>query len=203
MSIKQRLVGAVVLVAAAVVFLPMIFDGPRPNDGGTRTVDLALPASEPAVQVDIDSGESVATGTAASGAPTAAEAKPGADTVQTPPATKAPTAGAATQPDQAIARSQPKSAATPKPEPVGESPLASKAGWAVQAGSFSDPDHAQALAKRLQKKGLSAFVQRYSGAGRTLYRVRVGPYPERIDAERQAPAVAAAAGGPTKVVPTP
>lgn len=197
-SIKQRLVGAVVLVAAAVIILPMIFDGPRPDSTATRTVPLPLPASEPAVELDIDSGQPVSSAGAAIQSVPVQNAK-SADARKTSPAPATSVTGS----DGSSAPTTPTAAAESASPTVGDSPLASKPGWAVQAGSFSDPDHAEALANRLQGKGLSAFVQRHTAAGRTLYRVRVGPYPQRIDAERQAPAVAAAAGGPTKVVPTP
>jgi cell division septation protein DedD len=42
-SLKQRLVGAVVLVALAVIFLPMLVKGPAP-DSGVSDVALDVPA---------------------------------------------------------------------------------------------------------------------------------------------------------------
>ena len=42
-SLKQRLVGATVLVALAVIFLPMLVKGPAP-DSGVSDVSLAIPA---------------------------------------------------------------------------------------------------------------------------------------------------------------
>ena len=43
-ALKQRLIGAVVLVALAVIFLPMLIKGPAP-DSGVSDVPLAVPAS--------------------------------------------------------------------------------------------------------------------------------------------------------------
>ena len=42
-SLKQRLVGAIVLIALAVIFLPMLVKGPAP-DSGVSDVSLAIPA---------------------------------------------------------------------------------------------------------------------------------------------------------------
>jgi Uncharacterized protein conserved in bacteria len=43
-SLKQRLIGAIVLVALAVIFLPMLVKGPAP-DSGVRDVPLKAPAA--------------------------------------------------------------------------------------------------------------------------------------------------------------
>ena len=43
-SLKQRLIGAAVLVALAVIFLPMLVQGPAP-DSGAADVPLSMPAT--------------------------------------------------------------------------------------------------------------------------------------------------------------
>lgn len=78
-SLKQRLVGAVVLIALAVIFLPMLVKGPAP-DSGVSDVPLNVPA-EPKAQGDTQSIDLplTAPGTApaggATGMPTAAPAE--------------------------------------------------------------------------------------------------------------------------------
>jgi cell division septation protein DedD len=78
-SLKQRLVGAVVLVALAVIFLPMLVKGPAPDSGvsdvsldvppeprgagDTRTVDLPL------VAPDAPAGSATGMPTPVTGAP--------------------------------------------------------------------------------------------------------------------------------------
>ena len=42
---KTRLLGAAVLIALAVLFLPMIFSGKSPTSGGDQSVSLAIPAA--------------------------------------------------------------------------------------------------------------------------------------------------------------
>jgi rare lipoprotein A len=48
----------------------------------------------------------------------------------------------------------------------------------IQAGAFADPNNAARLADRLKSSGyLQVFVRQDVIAGRTLYRVRIGPVP--------------------------
>jgi DedD protein len=55
-------------------------------------------------------------------------------------------------------------------------------GWAVQLGSFASRINAQRLVKQLKAKGFSAFVVAGGGSSGKLYRVRVGPQPDRAAA---------------------
>lgn len=54
--------------------------------------------------------------------------------------------------------------------------------WVVQVGSFSSQENATSLVSRLREAGLSAFDERVTSAGSTIYRVRVGPFIDRTDA---------------------
>jgi len=47
--------------------------------------------------------------------------------------------------------------------------------WILQVGSFSNQNNAANLVAKLNKKGLEAFMEKMAGNKRTLYRVRVGP----------------------------
>ena len=55
--------------------------------------------------------------------------------------------------------------------------------WIVQLGSFSSEENAQSLNKKLRKAGYPAFVEPLNKNGQTSYRVRVGPEIKRSDAE--------------------
>ena len=57
-SLKQRLVGAVVLVALAVIFLPMLVKGPAP-DSGVSNVSMRIPAEPAAEGNPANNGDSV------------------------------------------------------------------------------------------------------------------------------------------------
>ncbi len=89
----------------------------------------------------------------------------------------------------------PKGAPSPKPEPpsrAGAEPAKApaKAAEAPRAGSFSvqlaafiDDKGANALAGRLKRAGYPAYTEPYTTSRGTVWRVRVGPYPSREDAE--------------------
>jgi rare lipoprotein A len=63
-----------------------------------------------------------------------------------------------------------------KPAPVTSTPVRT---LFVQAGAFAAPDNAQRLADKLRAEGYTqVFVRDDLIAGRTLYRVRIGPIPD-------------------------
>lgn len=53
----------------------------------------------------------------------------------------------------------------------------------VQAGSFSQEQNANELRDKLLIQGFDAFVEPSNMAGRTLYRVRIGPQASRTEGE--------------------
>lgn len=57
---------------------------------------------------------------------------------------------------------------------------------AVQVGAFADSRAAQALAAQLRNKGFSVYVSPGSQGGEERWRVRVGPFPSRAEAESAA-----------------
>lgn len=60
---------------------------------------------------------------------------------------------------------------------------ASLPSWTVQLGSFSSKENAYSLNEKLKKSGLSGFVDPVTRNGKTSYRVRVGPETEQSDAK--------------------
>src|SRR5690606_29617530 len=76
------------------------------------------------------------------------------------PAPPAPTATPATAPNTAAAPTA----------------AADGARYLLQAGSFSAPGDAEALKARIALLGLSARVEQGNANGKTVYRVRMGPY---------------------------
>jgi cell division septation protein DedD len=89
--------------------------------------------------------------------------------------------------------------ATPKPDPAALTVQTSAApappvatttapgepagnGWAVQVQAVTKREEADALAKRLSAKGYPSFVT-MSGSKPAFYRIRVGKYPNKRDAE--------------------
>ncbi len=74
----------------------------------------------------------------------------------------------------------------------GASRAAPPGAFAVQVAAFTSQERAGALRDRLEPGWPAARVQRAEVAGRTLWRVRVGPYATREEAERQARRLAGA-----------
>jgi cell division septation protein DedD len=161
-ALKQRLIGAVVLVALAVIFLPMLIKGPAP-DSGVSDVPLDVPAT-PGGQYETRELPLVTPGNAPAGGVVGMEDAPAAAPASASEAVPLGTAPAA-------------AAGTMLP--------ASTAGgnYAVNFGAYSTPADADAVIARLKQSSLPAFREPANINGKTAYRVRIGPYAERADAE--------------------
>ncbi len=57
-------------------------------------------------------------------------------------------------------------------------------GWAVQVGSFKSRSNADRLVERLRKQGFPAYMEPLKRNQGTHYRVRIGPYAGKDEAER-------------------
>jgi len=199
-GLKERLVGAAVLVAIAVWLIPWVLDGPEaplettrgslqlpaaeePMPMRTQTLRLgddAEPAAEllPSASVSHDQDEPPVAVESPAPEPPAVEEAPlvAAAEAERPPA--APPAAAAPTPAKT----------PPQPVPAAAAPSGD---WIVQLGSFSDEANARRLAQRSGTFGYKADVSSYRSGGRTLYRVRVGPAKTRAEADATASALKA------------
>ena len=93
-----------------------------------------------------------------------------------------PVRGAAAAVEKPAPVVAPRAAAQPPASKASPTRVASAGGWAVQLGSFASRENAQRLAKQLEGKGYGAFVLEGGGTSGKLYRVRVGPEPDRAAA---------------------
>lgn len=196
-GLKERLVGAAVLVAIAVWLIPWVLDGTE-DGADTQASSLQLPSAEEPMPMrtqtlklgDAASEESAQPAPAPAPAaapppqPAVATAEPVKDKTAAPsqPQPQAETTLAAAVP----AERPPAAAAPPKPEQtkaVGD--------WTVQLGSFSDEANAKRLAQRAGTFGYKAEVSSVRNSGKTLYRVRVGPQATRAAADAAASALKA------------
>ena len=182
-GMKERLIGAVVLVLLGIIIIPLFLKGPAPETPTTQPLTLP-PASATAIQ---EYSLALSPGTAA---PAAAATQAPAVAPNPGPA---PAATPSKAPVQAIQR--PASSAAPAAAP------AATGKWVVQAGSYGSEANAGKAVKALQQHGLHAFISRFQKGKQTFFRVRVGPYTERADADKAVKAVAAAVGGKADVVP--
>ncbi len=179
-GLKQRLIGAAVLVALAVIFLPMLVKGPAPDsgvshlpmrvpeapDGDYKTVDLPLV---------VPSGDVPEGGVLGVPEPDEGDALPTVDTATAPPAA---------QPQPAATAPTGEDATTPpaRPEPM-LPPTAAGGDYAVHFGSFASERDAQLIVRQLDAAGLTAYSEAYTLNGKLAQRVRLGPYASRAEAE--------------------
>jgi DedD protein len=183
-QLKHRLTGAIILVALAVLFVPELLTGP--HKGSERAGSPAtLPPAEPRLPA------------ASEGAPvrsydidlTDAAARPASARAEPPPMAAASATSSAATPGEVPGSITPgaaaRAAAPPAAPASSPGPLAATRapGFAVQLGSFAARDTAERLAADLRARRFAAFVSPVAVDGRRLFRVRVGPLPDRPAAE--------------------
>ncbi len=189
-ALKERIIGAIVLVVFAVLVVPVFLDGPSdhadevseaitlPGQNGqaakNQTIVLPRNRTEP-VPVADSPGTPQPDGNRAQAATT--ESLPGS--ASPPPAT----------------RDNPADATSREPQ-------SSTGMWAVQLGSFSNKQNAEKLAADLRGNGYAAFISRSSTNTGSWHRVRIGPQKDRENAETVARKLAAE-GHKGQVVPHP
>ena len=206
---KQRVVGALVLVVAALWLVPIFLDGPSGTTPTiSETVELPGTASVPMQQKTID----LAARQAEPGdEPPVVRELPAADAVQTPVPEGQPDVRPQSppadepEPSTVAAAGNSRVQEAPPAEPARSDPPPSQPSgdlWAVQLGSFSDAANAEKLAQGLRRDGVAAFIARVESEGKTMHRVRVGPIDGRDAADAQALRLASS-GHPARVVPHP
>lgn len=182
---KQRLLGAVVLVALAVIFLPMLLTGPVertrvdvPLDVPEEPEAIDAPAlPEPDLPAERDPGAELASEPRPlpDEAPAAGSVPPG-EAGPVPEAAGEPAAGDAAEP----------------PEQAADAADTRDGGFAVQVGGFGSRDNALRLRDQLREDDFATWVDEAEVDGRTVYRVRVGPVADRGEAEALAQRLAEA-----------
>jgi len=180
--LKQRLIGAAVLVALAVIFLPMLLTGPDVREAEADAVPLSMP---PTPGQEFETRELPLT------VPEPAPAGGVLGMSGAAPAVPAPAASVAgSVPADAVADLGPPdteggdaAVATDSPA-AGPAPVGAAGGdYVVAVGSFADVANARALAGKLRAAGLPVRADAVPiGAAQGL-RLRVGPYADRAAAE--------------------
>ena len=118
--------------------------------------------------------------------PPAQSATPAPNSAQVPPLAPSPRASAPARDPAAILAD--------RPAPAGAKPAASSAGLAagsgpdpfsyfVQAGAYARTEDADQQKARLAMMGMEGRVTERDQSGRTVYRVRLGPFEKKADAD--------------------
>lgn len=185
---RRRLVGAIVLVTAVAVVLPMVLDSePKPV---SQNVDIQIPA--------LDAGEFKPKGGAPAAGSKGAKAwsDAAAKTEKSEPAPAAnvapPGPRAAPAPKEAPKAESPKSA-PPEPKRAAvdnakDTKESAKSGAAdayiVQVAALSDATKAKQLQKQLAGIGVKSYTEVVTTPTGDVTRVRAGPYATREAAEK-------------------
>jgi DedD protein len=163
-SPKHRIVGAIVLVALVVIFVPMILSGrePPPELKGAREAPPRAEITETRVVVTPVTPDEV-------------QPQEGSETSKVAPPDEPKPVAPAEKP--AVAK---------KPEPAPAKPAAVKIedGWMVQVGTFSNMENATRLRDKLKGLGHSVHADSVTLSGKKAMRLRVGPFTDRAKADR-------------------
>jgi DedD protein len=202
-ALKERVIGAVVLVVIAVLVVPVFLDGPAtdaeigsepvtlPGQNGQsrkrqtivleRDRDQPVPASARPSDIPVTATQPAAIGTAGTQpAQSTPVPEPRREPAETGPPAVAETKPA-TEPEAAPLREEPSAAASAPPKAAD---MESATGmWAVQLGSFSNEANAERLAATLRDQGYAAFLSELHTGSGDLHRVRIGPQKDRDSAE--------------------
>ena len=101
------------------------------------------------------------------------------------PTPEATPAGTATEPATASAKASAVAARTaPTPAPVAAFAEPAGTGMAVQVSAYRNRREAEAMAGRLSAKGYAAYVMAPAPGAPNLFRVRIGKFTTRADADR-------------------
>lgn len=165
--LKQRLVGAVVLVALAVIFIPMLLSGGREMEMPVFGSNVPERNAEIRSIKHIDIKEMQKT-----------QSRP-ANSKKMPIAKGLPESEIVNVPKPTIIESITNAPSAEKEKKS----IIKETVWAVQVGSFKNRKNALALKEKIHKKKLYAFVERVVKNNTTIYRVRVGPQTTRKKAE--------------------
>jgi DedD protein len=210
-ALKQRLVGAVVLIALAVIVLPMIFGG-RPSTAGTEARSIELPMAPPDLNFEtrrFPVGEESPQGGPSPGASTSANQE---EVDRAPTTTRLPQPA---EPPQiaAVDPSAPETDEGGAEEPgvpgdqletevesvdateetdgamdalvagiLQQDDEAVPLRYVVQVASFGNAENAARLAVQLEAAGHAVLLDQVTGDTGRLDRVRVGPYATESEA---------------------
>lgn len=185
--LKQRLVGALILVALGVVFWPIIFVEPGEQGGAEESRIPPRPLVETA-PVEAPDIAGLRPSREIEKVPEPADRELLTLAPEAPPVAASSTVSApSTNKSEPAAKPAPKPA--PKPEPKktrSEAPVKPALDdegipitWILRVASVSSAEKADQLRKDLLEMGHKAYAKKIRSNGKTLYRVYVGPKAEK------------------------
>jgi DedD protein len=201
-GLKQRIIGALVLVSLAVIFVPMIFDEPHSQ---RQSTPITIPEEPPFPEVDMPDSqypdnEPIGVEAPSSSSPTTteepaagfriieddsvAEGAPAPEVISEQVEPQA-SAESPAQPEPAGPTSQQEAASTTNTESDDKAEFTGslEGAWVVQLGSFGNQDNARRLRDKVLDMGYGAHLQQVERGDSTLTRVFSGPFVNKDDAQ--------------------
>ena len=185
-GLKQRIIGALVLVSLAVIFVPMMFDEPHSEREASA---IQIPEEPPFPEVDMPEPEAVEPPDYYIEEETQ-PAEPGVEDTPVAQPEEAGQTGQTGQTGQRDDRPEPEPASKEPAEPAESAPVSAEftrsleGAWVVQLGSFGNSDNASRLRERVREKGYSSHLQSVQRGDSELTRVFSGPFAEKAEAKR-------------------
>lgn len=200
-GMRERISGAIILVALAVIFLPMLLDEPTPRSERPEpvlTIEQPIPVDqrdvdspEPPANLENDTGDDrvvePATGAQLGQSEADASSQPGASQPEASDDGEA-SGEAEVANDDPIAAIAEQFASSEAQRDTGDNEASSTSdspapqdGWAVQVGSFGQADNATRLVEKLSSQGFDAYQRPRENDLTTVY---VGPFGTSDEGER-------------------
>jgi len=181
-GMKQRMVGALVLVALAVIFLPMLFT--REDEMRQVRVDAPeAPAMPSLPQVQVETIQVPEQQPIVEQPPVVVDESTAPPSTPSQPISAAPSPAPAPKVENRAPVTAPATASVAATKPAAASKIDTNGlpvSWSIQLASLSNRAGADNLQKTLRSQGYNAYIRSADG----MNRVYVGPLIERAEAER-------------------
>jgi len=149
----------------------------------------AVPAAPPKNEITFNESSARSPDASEAVAEKSKEEKPPEKVVKLEPKEKKPSIKAESSSAKAVGKKVEKSIAAQepaKPSEAGETSAPKDAGkvWRAQVNAYPDERSAKLIVDRLKNKGYNAYVSEAQNKGKTWYRVNVGKYGSREEADK-------------------
>lgn len=162
-QLKQRIVGAIVLVSLGVIFIPALLDGAGYKSRHERSIEIPEePRFAPLTQLEVEK-------------------------IKTPIELRKELATKPVKQQPKPASAKPKTEskkADPVKKIVKKKPLEPVQAWALQVGTFGEKANALVLQDKLRADKHPAYVSKITVDGKQKFKVRIGPVVDKARVEK-------------------
>jgi cell division septation protein DedD len=196
--LKTRLLGAAVLIALAVLFVPMFFSSAPPTSDAEQSVSLEIPPAPDrelqsrtlsvapnAAQAPVTGAQTQNPSPSGTSAPASSDKLASLDIASRKPPEAMPE-DLATKPSAAPATpavATPRPSAPVKPAPALPAGTAARGNFTINLSAYADRGKADALVQKVRGLGFPVSSSASNQAGKSLTRVTAGPFESRAAAE--------------------